>query len=141
MIPFRELEVFNAFVFDGRECEKMSERKYLIYDEHGDPESLEVADPNMMVEFAEEGWINNDNLQENTMDIEESEIRELVNESKLETTNLTEEEEEDDDESLQNYFFSTLLRMIEAIERSGDKVTLKDLKKLAIASLKMGGDP
>jgi hypothetical protein len=105
MFPFRELEVFDAFVLDGRECDKVGSNKYLIYDELWEPKSLEVADPNMMVEL----------------------VNDLV-------------EEEDNDE-LHDYFFSTLISMIEAIERSGEKVTLKDLKKLAMTSLRIDEDP
>jgi len=105
MIPFRELEVFDAFTLDDKECEKVGLNKYLTYDELHEPESLETADPNMMVELIEE----------------------------------VEDEEEDD--GLYDYFFSTLISMIEAIERSGDKVTLEDLKKLAITSLRMGESP
>jgi hypothetical protein len=55
---------------------------------------------------------------------------------------LLEEEEDDyDDEYLHDYFFSTLISMIEAIEQSGENVTLKDLKKLAMKSLEMHKDP
>lgn len=53
---------------------------------------------------------------------------------------LVEEEEEDDDD-LHDYFFSTLISMIDAIEQSGEKVTMKDLKKLAMTSLRMGESP
>lgn len=54
MLPFRELEVFDAFMLDGQECDKVGTDKYLTYDEMGEPKSLEVSDPNMMVELAEE---------------------------------------------------------------------------------------
>jgi len=101
MIPFRELEVFDAFMLDGRECDKVGSAKYLAYDELGEPESLETADPNMMVDLAEE-------------------------------------EESNDD--LHDYFFSTLLSMIEALERAGEKMTMKQLKRLAITSLEMGNE-
>jgi hypothetical protein len=53
MFPFRELEVFDAFILDGRECDKVGSNKYIIYDELWEPKSLEVADPNMMVELVE----------------------------------------------------------------------------------------
>lgn len=102
MLPFRELEVFDAFMLDGQECDKVGTDKYLAYDEQGEPESLEVADPNLMVD--------------------------LIDEQK---------QEEDD---LHDYFFSTLLSLIDAMERSGEKMTIKRLKKLAITSLQMGED-
>ena len=102
MLPFRELEVFDAFMLDGQECDKVGTEKYLTYDELGEPESLETADPNLMVELVED-----------------------------------EDEEEDD---LHDYFFSTLVSLIDAMERSGEKMTIKQLKKLAITSLKMGED-
>lgn len=54
MFPFRELEVFDSFMLHGMECDKVGTNKYLVYDELGEPESLEVADPDMMVEFMEE---------------------------------------------------------------------------------------
>jgi hypothetical protein len=102
MLPFRELEVFDAFMIDGQECDKVGTEKYLTYDELGEPESLETADPNLMVELVDD-----------------------------------KEEEEDD---LHDYFFSTLVSLIDAMERSGEKMTIKQLKKLAITSLKMGED-
>jgi hypothetical protein len=54
MFPFRELEIFDPFILDGRECDKVGSYKYLTYDELYEPKSLEVADPNMMVEIVEE---------------------------------------------------------------------------------------
>jgi hypothetical protein len=104
MLPFRELEVFDTFTLDGKECDKVGIDKYLTYDELHEPQSLEAADPNMMVE-------------------------------------LVEDEESDDDDDLHDYFFTTLISMIEAIEQSGEKVTLKGLKKLALKSLRMFRDP
>lgn len=104
MLPFRELEVFDSFMLNGQECDKVGLEKYLIYDDQGEPESLESADPNLMVEL-----IGGDD----------------------------EKEEEDD---LHDYFFSTLLSMIEAMEQAGETMTIKQLKKLAIASLQMERD-
>lgn len=54
MFPFRELEIQDAFMLDGKECDKVGSNKYLTYDEFYQPESLEVADPNLMVELIEE---------------------------------------------------------------------------------------
>lgn len=54
MFPFRELEVYDLFLLDGQECEKVGERKYLVYDELFEPEQLLHADPNMMVEPLED---------------------------------------------------------------------------------------
>lgn len=101
MLPFRELEAFDAFMLDGQECDKVGTEKYLTYDERGEPESLKVADPNMMVELVGE--------------------------------------EENNDE-LHHYFFSTLISLIDAMEQAGEKMTMKQLKELAITSLQMGED-
>lgn len=54
MFPFRELEIYDAFLFDGRECEKVGERKYLVMDSSHEPETLETADPNLMVRLIED---------------------------------------------------------------------------------------
>jgi hypothetical protein len=54
MLPFRELEILDTFILDGQECDKVGSDKYLTYDESYEPESLEVADPNLMVELVEE---------------------------------------------------------------------------------------
>jgi hypothetical protein len=54
MFPFREIEVYNSFLVDGKECEKVGIHKYLVLDELGEAESLKVADPNMMVELLED---------------------------------------------------------------------------------------
>lgn len=54
MMPFRELEVLDAFTLNGQECDKVGTDKYLIYDEQGEPESLQVADPNLMVELVDD---------------------------------------------------------------------------------------
>lgn len=54
MFPFRELEVYDLFLLDGRECEKVGERKYLVYDEMFEPAQLLTAEPNMMVELLED---------------------------------------------------------------------------------------
>jgi hypothetical protein len=51
MLPFRELEIFDSFMLDGRECEKIGQSKYLTYDALGEPRSLDSAEPNMMVEL------------------------------------------------------------------------------------------
>lgn len=104
MIPFRELEIFDSFMLDGRECEKIGHSKYLTYDALGEPRSLDSAEPNMMVELIEE------------------------------------KEEEENNDDLHDYFFSTLISMIEAMERAGETMTIKELKKLAITSLAMGRD-
>ena len=40
MIPFRELEPYDRFSLNGHECEKISENKYVEYDEQGEPERL-----------------------------------------------------------------------------------------------------
>ena len=101
MIPFRELEVFDAFILYGRECDKVGLDKYLTYDELGEPESLEAAEPNMMVE-------------------------------------LIEEKEEEYDEYR---FFSSLLDLLDGLERSGEKVTIKSLKKFAKNFLSTPRDP
>lgn len=54
MFPFRELEVHDLFLLDGNECEKVGDHKYIVYDDLFEPESMEVADPNMLVEYVEE---------------------------------------------------------------------------------------
>jgi hypothetical protein len=54
MFPFRELEIQDAFMLNGKECDKVGSNKYLTYDEFYQPESLKVADPNLMVELIEE---------------------------------------------------------------------------------------
>jgi hypothetical protein len=54
MLPFRELEFLDSFMLDGQECDKVGSDKYLIYDEFYEPESLEVADPNLMVELVDD---------------------------------------------------------------------------------------
>lgn len=55
MFPFRELELFDPFLLDdGQECQKVGSEKYLAYNEIGEPETLETAEPNMMVELDEE---------------------------------------------------------------------------------------
>lgn len=104
MLPFRELEVFDAFTLHGQECDKVGTDKYLTYDEIGEPHSLEDADPNLMVE-------------------------------------LVEEEEEENNDDLHDYFFSTLLSLIDTIEQAGETITMKELKELAITSLQMDEDP
>jgi len=102
MLPFRELDRYDAFMLDGYECDKIGNDKYLIYDAHMEPRSLETAEPNMMVELIEEKVV-------------------------------------EEEESLHDYFFSTLIGMIEAMERAGEKITMKQLKKLAITSLAIMG--
>lgn len=54
MFPFRELEVFDCFMLNGQLSVKVGSHKYLIYEKRGEPKSLEVANPNLMVEFIEE---------------------------------------------------------------------------------------
>jgi NADH:ubiquinone oxidoreductase subunit B-like Fe-S oxidoreductase len=54
MFPFRELEVYDLFLMNGVECEKVGNTKYLVYDEMLEPEELLEADPNMMVELLED---------------------------------------------------------------------------------------
>lgn len=54
MFPFRELEVYDMFLLDGEECEKVGEKKYLVYNEMFEPEQLRTADPNTMVELLED---------------------------------------------------------------------------------------
>lgn len=54
MFPFRELEVHDLFLLYGNECEKIGDNKYIVYDDLFEPESMEVADPNMLVEYVEE---------------------------------------------------------------------------------------
>jgi hypothetical protein len=54
MFPFRELEIYDTFMLDGKECEKVGKLKYLIYDRNLEPEALvKVQDANMPVEFLE----------------------------------------------------------------------------------------
>ena len=65
--------------------------KYLTYDELGEPESLEAAEPNMMVE--------------------------LIDEKKEERDKYR--------------FFNSLLDLLDGLERSGEKVTIKSLKQFA----------
>ena len=100
MIPFRELEVFDAFILYGRECDKVGLDKYLTYDELYEAKSLEVADPNMMVE-------------------------------------LIDEKKEEYDKC---HFFSSLLDLLDGLERSGEKVTIKSLKQFAEDFLAMPED-
>ena len=54
MLPFRELEIFDFFMLDGIECEKVGSDKYLTYDELYEAQTLEVADPNLMVELVDD---------------------------------------------------------------------------------------
>lgn len=54
MLPFRELEIFDFFMLDGIECEKVGSDKYLTYDELYEAQNLEVADPNLMVELIDD---------------------------------------------------------------------------------------
>lgn len=54
MFPFRELEICDVFSLNGRECEKVGEKKYLVMDSSDEPETLETADPNLMVRLIEE---------------------------------------------------------------------------------------
>jgi hypothetical protein len=65
MLPFRELEISDAFMLDGRECDKVGSNKYLVYDELFEPVSLEVADPNMMVELVDEEELEYEEAVEN----------------------------------------------------------------------------
>lgn len=65
MFPFRELEISDAFMLDGRECDKVGSNKYLVYDELFEPVSLEVADPNMMVELVDEEDLEYEEAVEN----------------------------------------------------------------------------
>ena len=65
MFPFRELEISDAFMLDGRECDKVGSNKYLVYDELFEPVSLEVADPNMMVELVDEEELEYEEAVEN----------------------------------------------------------------------------
>lgn len=51
MLPFRELEISDAFMLNGQECGKVGLDKYLTYDALGEPRSLETSEPNMMVEL------------------------------------------------------------------------------------------
>ena len=101
MIPFRELEVFDAFILYGRECDKVRLDKYLTSDELYEAKSLEVADPNMMVE--------------------------LIDEKKEERDKYR--------------FFNSLLDLLDGLERSGEKVTIKSLKKFAKNFLSTPRDP
>jgi len=64
MFPFRELEISDAFMLDGRECDKVGSDKYLVYDELFEPVSLETADPNLMVELVEEEETEEDAIKE-----------------------------------------------------------------------------
>ena len=100
MLPFRELEVFDAFILYGRECDKVGLDKYLTYDELYEAKSLEVADPNMMVE--------------------------LIDEKKEERDKYR--------------FFNSLLDLLDGLERSGEKVTIKSLKQFAEDFLAMPED-
>lgn len=56
MLPFRELEVYDTFLFKGKECDKVGKSKYLVIDEYGEPESLEIADMNMMVDLVQDAY-------------------------------------------------------------------------------------
>jgi hypothetical protein len=100
MLPFRELEVFDTFTLDGKECDKVGIDKYLTYDELHEPQSLEAADPNMMVELVED-----------------------------------EERREED------RFFHELLDLLDGMERAGEKMTIKNLRKFAEDFLGMPEDP
>lgn len=96
MIPFRELEIYDSFLCDGKECDKISKNKYLVIDEFGEVESLEVADPNLMVELIYED-------EEESLEELESQVGEL----------------DISNDKLGYYFFSTLLSLVEAAEEAG----------------------
>lgn len=54
MFPFRELEVYDSFFLDGRECDKVGDDRYVVIDELGEVERLEtMKDPNTLVELIE----------------------------------------------------------------------------------------
>lgn len=109
MFPFRELELYDSFLFNGKECDKISENKYLVIDELGEAESLEVAEPNLMVELLDE---------------DEETFKEL--ESRVEDLGIH------DERFLGRYFFSTLLSLVNAAEEAGEEyMETKHLRALA----------
>lgn len=105
MLPFRELEVFDSFMLDGQECDKVGTNKYLTYDELDEPESLETADPNLMVD-------------------------------------LVDDEEEDEAEAIkkENDFFRMLLNFFDAMEQSGEEMTIERIRQFAEDFLAMPED-
>jgi len=111
MLPFRELEIYDSFMLDGEECDKVSKNKYLVIDELGEVERLEVADPNMMVELLDE-------------EADEEAMEEL--ESRVDDLGIH------DEEFLGRYFFSTLLGLVNAVEEAGEEyMETKHLRALA----------
>lgn len=114
MIPFRELEIYNSFLLDGKECDKVAKDKYLVLDEIGDAESLHVAEPNMMVELLEDEDSDADpNMTVELLDEDEEALTTL--ESRVDNLGVH------DEEFLCHYFFSTLLGLVEAAEEAGEE--------------------
>jgi hypothetical protein len=101
MIPFRELEIFDSFMLDGRECEKIGHSKYLTYDARMEPRSLDSAEPNMMVE-----------LIDYDEELEHKEAVENENQFFLSLLNL-------------------LDGMEQQYEKAGEKLTIESLKQFA----------
>lgn len=114
MLPFRELEIYNSFLLDGKECDKVAKDKYLVLDEIGDAESLHVAEPNMMVELLEdEDGDEGPNMTAELLDEDEEALATL--ESRVDNLGVH------DEEFLCHYFFSTLLGLVEAAEEAGEE--------------------
>jgi protoporphyrinogen oxidase len=56
MFPFRELELYDDFVFEGNTCEKIGNSKYIVYDNDLEPvELLTMGNVNSMVEPLSDG--------------------------------------------------------------------------------------
>lgn len=99
MIPFRELELYDSFLLDGKECDKIGNLKYIVLDKNGEPKSLHSADPNLMVEMLDE-------------EMDEESLEEL--ESHVDELDIS-------NDKLGHYFFSTLLSLVEAAEEAGEE--------------------
>ena len=55
MFPFRELELYDEFIFEGNTCEKLSSSKYIVYDNNYEPvELLTMKNVNSIVEFIDD---------------------------------------------------------------------------------------
>ena len=100
-MPFRELEIFDAFMLDGRECDKVGSNKYLVYDGLFEPVSLETADPNMMVELVD--------------DEAEMEYEEAL----------------DEEENFFYTLLDLLYGLEKQFEKAGQKLTIKSLRQFA----------
>lgn len=51
MFPFREIEKYDYFLFDGKDCQKVGKDKYLVLGKDDEPLSLETIQGNTLVEL------------------------------------------------------------------------------------------